>query len=313
MKTNNSILMAAAFLRAVFTAADSAFAETWTFSSPTPYGSYSMASSVDGSKVVAGQIYGGPIYTSTNSGETWTLTGVPSIYGWLAVASSADGTILTAVGEYAPVYTSTNSGATWTSNILAGYPYAGYWISAASSADGRTLMVAGDFGPIYISTNSGVAWTSNSTPDADFWVSIACSADGTKLVLMGADAAIWTSTNLGATWNQATKLPDPTDADVCSVVSSADGNKLVASVNGKGDIHINGFRSHLGENERAADQLDGSCMRRPMEANWWRWLVGPKLARFIPLQMGEQHGYRTTLPVNNGPRSPRQQMEACCW
>ena len=47
MKTNNLILKAAAFLSALFTAADSAFAQTWTLTDLPPYGPDVVASSAD--------------------------------------------------------------------------------------------------------------------------------------------------------------------------------------------------------------------------------------------------------------------------
>ena len=50
----------------------------------------------------------GPIYTSTNSGATWTETAAPT-NSWLSVASSADGTKLVAASGR--IYTWTNSGA----------------------------------------------------------------------------------------------------------------------------------------------------------------------------------------------------------
>src|SRR5262249_37329861 len=61
------------------------------------------------------------IYTSTNSGATWSTNGVNSQLpnsSWRSVASSADGTKLVAGLEFllpngSALYTSTNSGAFW--------------------------------------------------------------------------------------------------------------------------------------------------------------------------------------------------------
>src|SRR5439155_7174268 len=79
----------------------------------------SVASSADGSKLVAmsGGAYsgngadGGQIYTSTDSGVTWTAR--DSNRHWMSVASSADGNKLVAVESGGLIYTSTDSGATW--------------------------------------------------------------------------------------------------------------------------------------------------------------------------------------------------------
>jgi hypothetical protein len=85
-----------------------------------------VASSADGAKLVAVSIRigasGGLIYTSSDSGATWTQTTAPR-QDWQQVASSSDGTKLVAVssnlvatghafGGY--IYTSSDSGATWT-------------------------------------------------------------------------------------------------------------------------------------------------------------------------------------------------------
>jgi hypothetical protein len=138
---------------------------------------------------------------------------------WLAVASSADGNRLVAVGDNG-IYTSSDSGATWSSNN-ASAPYAN-WESVASSADGIKLAAGcgGNGGLIY--TNSAMTWTSNNVP-VKVWHSIASSAEGIKLVA-GCYPSIYTSTNSGANWisNSAPGL------SWRSVASSADGSKLVA-------------------------------------------------------------------------------------
>ncbi|MBI4745297.1 MAG: hypothetical protein HY786_01820 [Deltaproteobacteria bacterium] len=65
-----------------------------------------LASSSDGSKLVAvvnGGL-GGQIYTSTDSGLTWTAR--DSSRTWYSVASSSDGTKLVAVEYGGQIYTS---------------------------------------------------------------------------------------------------------------------------------------------------------------------------------------------------------------
>ena len=49
------------------------------------------------SKLVAVE-YGGGIYTSSNSGTTWTQTSAPS-HDWVSVASSSDGSKLVAAAD----------------------------------------------------------------------------------------------------------------------------------------------------------------------------------------------------------------------
>jgi hypothetical protein len=106
----------------------------------------SVASSADGTKLVAvsgdfwdpaaSNYVGGAIYHSSDAGATWVRTTAPT-GDWSKIASSADGTILCALGDEPEI--STNSGASW---APAGVP-AGYWNAVAASSDGSFLVVAG--------------------------------------------------------------------------------------------------------------------------------------------------------------------------
>lgn len=176
----------------------------------------SVASSADGVRLVAateattgnGSFLPGPIYTSTNSGQTWTRSGAPPGV-WYSVGCSADGTNLIAAAYAGPsqiggsglIYTSTNSGNTWTNASLP----TNYWTSVASSADGSHLIAVSvldqspDFpGVIWRSTNSGANWN----PDAltGYFNSVATSADGNKSVVTDVvGARIYTLGEPGAT------------------------------------------------------------------------------------------------------------------
>jgi hypothetical protein len=173
------------------------------------------------------------IYTSTNSGVTWTLTSAPIQY-WFSLVSSADGTKLVASvtrpsggvpASRGPIYTSSDSGNTWTSNNLPKQ----VWGSVASSADGNTLAAVAGYGLICTSTNFGNTWTSNDVPNQN-WSSVAMSADGSKLAAVAYGGTIYTSTDSGNTWI-SNNVPDQFWT---SVASSADGNELVAVASGGG-------------------------------------------------------------------------------
>ena len=207
---------------ATLTASAPAFAQIWVSNTTFPGDAWSVASSEDGTKLVAG---GWPsVYTSTNSGATWTSNNLPA-YWWTALASSADGThLVTSSGHGGPLYTSTNSGTTWTSNSLP----IDYWFGVGSSADGTRLVAVVDYGYIYTSTNSGTTWTSNSSTFG-FWMSAGSSADGNTLVAMAQYGRICTSSNAGLTW-ALTIIPGA--ALYGGVASSADGTRLVAAAYG---------------------------------------------------------------------------------
>src|SRR3984957_7674428 len=210
----------------------------------------SLAMSADGNKLVA--VVGdnsspGPIYTSTNSGITLTLTPAPT-NNWMSVASSADGSKLVAVVSSINgttngnvIYISTNSGSSW---ILTSAPTNIPWSSVASSVDGSKFVAASDdayvpgsgfiYGSVYTSTNSGMNWTSNNIPKAQ-WQSVASSADGTKLVAIAVEpnGLIYSSTNSGSIW-VSNNAPNYSWQ---FVASSADGNKFMAAAVGDQSLH----------------------------------------------------------------------------
>jgi DNA-binding beta-propeller fold protein YncE len=213
-----------------------------TFLSPPfagiPQGQWqTVASSADGTKLVAGESFGptNDIFISTNSGATWTLASTSPAEG---VASSADGTELVAGNYTGSIYISTNSGDNWTQATNA--PGVD-WNAFASSADGAKLAAVAINGPgVYTSTNSGVNWThqiNGLLPYAGFTY-IASSADGSKLVAaVGASVVgpIFTSTNSGVNWTKATNAPM---ARWYSVASSADGNILMACAYFIGNVYL---------------------------------------------------------------------------
>lgn len=179
MKTKH-LLLAMAVSGSYLDCANPAFAQDWTLTS-APFTNWTaVASSADGSRLVA-VAGGGAIYTSSDSGATWAPVGTPvPIRGWDGVASSADGRQLLALAGFGPVYLATNSDMLWMASSANTF----YGQCAASSADGSRLLV-GNYdwphgnGGLLASMDSGASW---KTVNGLLAVSIACSADGTKLV-----------------------------------------------------------------------------------------------------------------------------------
>ena len=203
----------------------------WTLSgvSATPNWN-SIASSSDGSHLVA-VASGGGIYTSTDSGMTWSGPGGNTANAsWRSVASSADGSKLPAAVYAGGIYTNSAGATNWTitSAISAN------WISLASSADGTKLVAAVSGDGIYISSNSGTTWTKPyNTPASGSWNCVASSADGTKLVAVANGGGIYTSSNSGGNWGATSAYT----RNWVSIASSADGSKLVAVITNNGGIY----------------------------------------------------------------------------
>ncbi|WP_345739054.1 IPT/TIG domain-containing protein, partial [Prosthecobacter algae] len=177
-----------------------------------------ITSSADGSKLAA-VIFGGLIFTSADSGVTWTAR--DSSRNWTSITSSADGSKLAAVVSGGQIYTSTDSGVTWTARDSSRN-----WSSIASSADGSKLAATAYAGSIYTSIDSGVTWTAQASGTFN-WQTIASSADGSKLVAGVYGGQVYTSTDSGVTWTAR-----DSSRNWNSIASSTDGSKLAAAVLG---------------------------------------------------------------------------------
>ncbi len=219
----------------VATAINSVFSQGWTQIDAPNRMWTSIASSADGSKLVATSL-GWSYYISTNSGTTWSSNREPQfgsdLGSWSCVASSADGEKFVAAAA-GSIWASTNSGVNWTSNNI---PGVSGFTAVASSADGIRLVAAAGgrssiSGPICVSTDSGSTWAQTTAP-IGYWTSVASSADGTKLAAtdggsnLGTNGgSIYLSSDSGAHWAPASA---PTNLNWSDIASSADGSKLVA-------------------------------------------------------------------------------------
>ncbi|MFM2294474.1 MAG: hypothetical protein RLZZ350_887 [Verrucomicrobiota bacterium] len=193
----------------------------------------SVASSTNGNRLAA-IYYGGPVFISTNSGTTWTSnTAAPSCY---AVASSGDGSKLAAIDSTrAVLFISTNFGLNWTQVTPPATPVT----SVCIPTDGSRLLATVAFnsfieGSILYSTNWGATWVSKA--NAYNWNSIAASSNGIQMVAVASHRAVGTAVSSGVifTWTNSSLSTSGTsnnvpDTNWSSVVSSADGNTLVAA------------------------------------------------------------------------------------
>ncbi|HEX7402067.1 MAG TPA: FlgD immunoglobulin-like domain containing protein, partial [candidate division Zixibacteria bacterium] len=198
----------------------------------------SVASSSDGVKLIA-TAFNDYIYTSTDTGATWTEHQAGgSIQCWYCSASSSDGNKLIA-GVYSNrLYTSTNSGVTWTETQPAG-DVDRFWRCTASSADGDKLIAGVYLGRLYTSTDAGITWTERQplgNGNAGRW-SVASSADGTRLVAGLFHSRLYTSTDTGETWTEQQPAGDEWRDWACAVGSSDGTRLIVGSYDGVYDIN----------------------------------------------------------------------------
>ncbi|MEI6849452.1 MAG: choice-of-anchor tandem repeat GloVer-containing protein, partial [archaeon] len=97
----------------------------------------------------------GYIFTSTDSGASWTQQTASGSNAWSSITSSYDGTKLAATVSTGYIFTSTDSGASWTQQTASG---SNAWSSIAISSNGGRLVAAVNSGYIYALTYSGSAW-----------------------------------------------------------------------------------------------------------------------------------------------------------
>jgi photosystem II stability/assembly factor-like uncharacterized protein len=180
-----------------------------------------VVSSIDGIKVVA-QTPAGTIYTSGDSGVTWTLRSNYNFGLFSALAASADGLKLVGALFGGAIYVSTDSGVNWTN--AGGTPR--NWNAIASSSDGVKLVATVFNGQIFTSGDSGFTWVARDINRG--WKSITSSSDGVRLAATVNDnSSYYTSTDSGQTWIENTGYI------FYNVASSANGIKLVATADGQ--------------------------------------------------------------------------------
>ena len=165
------------------------------------------------------------IYTSTNSGATWTKGNIAPATGRIVAASDNLSNLLLKLTGTNYLYTSSDSGATWTERTGSG---SRQWRSFASSADGSKLAAAVEGGDIYTSADYGVTWIERASSGTSYW-SIACSADCSNLIIGSNEMSVGikASSDFGVTWPRT-----GSGAFLGNVSSSADGSKITTCASG---------------------------------------------------------------------------------
>ena len=233
VSTNGSIV-AAASTADLFISTNSGVTRTAATNAPGSGGYNAVATSADGSKLLVARgtglyTYSAGTWFTPNSSNSFIspsglTSGLPAL-NWVSVASSSDGSRLSAAASGDKVYVSRNSGTNWTA-----LGASRDWEAITSSADGNKLAAAEYNGLIYTYTtaNNGTNWTVTPLGTVNrLWTAIASSADGSKLAATVVNGQIYTSDDGGATWTAR-----DSNRAWSSIAMSADGKVLVAGTLG---------------------------------------------------------------------------------
>ena len=221
----SKLLLAGGFLFNLFGGSDVLYVShdsgaTWKAAAVPTGGWHAVASSADGTLLMATETGSRAVYISTDAGTNWSRAALP-VALWQGVACSANGAALYATasrttdGSPEGIYAPADGGATWSQAGVPPATTSGNWGPVACSADGTRVM-AGEGAHVWISTNSGMNLRLAFTLDPPYWydsdqfgcASLACSADGRK-VAVGAQSlggyvysqvAVATSADSGGRW-----------------------------------------------------------------------------------------------------------------
>ena len=188
-----------------------------------PSGARNIQCAGNGTTVWAGNLNGGQLFKSTDSGANWTTVDVTGSGAaqFLFVGVSRDGTKL-AVFDNQTVYLSVDSGGTWTSvpSVTPGY-YNSNQIRI--SDDGSKILIGLASGSPYdvlLSTNGGTSFTALTLGTAP--QRCAMSANGRVMAVGGSSTGgIYLSLDYGTSW--AVSKPQGSPGNPSYVVSTATG------------------------------------------------------------------------------------------
>ena len=193
-------------------------------------------SSTSGEKLVA-CVYGGNIWTSTDSGDTWTEDAdVGLTKNWNDLTSSNTGAEIYSIVKNGYIWKSTDTGSNWTQLTDSAINSAKDWEAISTDKNGEYTAAVVYGGYIYISDNSG-NWTEITSTSTQNWKGISVSSQsGQRIFAAAYGGNIWKSTNYGVTWTMI-------EGDISSTKNWNDisvnkiGRKMAAVVYG-GNIWI---------------------------------------------------------------------------
>jgi len=143
--------------------------------------------SVGINRIFAGT-YSNGVYYSTNSGLSWSPSGVNG--NWVYAMASLDSTIF--AGTSFGVFRSTNNGTNWTQML------SNTWIYSILIYNSR-VFIGTSVGGVFISTDNGVTWEPSSLSNMAI---LSFATFGTNILAGSRTNGIYISTNNGIDWAQ---------------------------------------------------------------------------------------------------------------
>jgi hypothetical protein len=183
----------------------------------------SIASSADGSRLIAGTITAGHIFYSRNGGVTWTnnTSAVDPIKAWAALGSSADGMRLLAAAAANVLYLSKDGGDSWNSVG----PTARNWKAVTVAGDGTNMLAAVSASTLWVSNDGGDTWKEKTGLSTHNWTATASSFDSSRMYAVG--DVFYFSLDKGTNWGtSAGPISGP-------LACSSNGLKLAGVISGQ--------------------------------------------------------------------------------
>lgn len=190
------------------------------------------------------------IFTTSNSGTTWSQLTTPGSNGWnstsginwIAVAPTDSKTIYAATAD-AKVFVSTDGGTNWTERDIPTATDAVSKLLVDPSSSQTVYAVRGAYdgagtGHVFKSTNGGVNWTdiSGNLPDIPTWSIALDPRVGYNRIYVGTDVGVYMSSDGGTNWAPfRTGLPN---AQVVTLELNPTLNVILAGTHGRGAFEI---------------------------------------------------------------------------
>ncbi len=226
MSADGTKLAAAVYDDYIYTSIDGG--DTWIAKTTSTIKKWAkIILSSDGTKIAAWNATDSRLYTSTDSGATWTIQYGANGVGLNMTMSSLGDKIAGSLQNLTYISTSNDGGITWTKQYNSDERS---WSGIASSSDGIKMAATnggyGYSGYVLTSTDGGINWIQRTNAGFREWKDIASSADGNTLVAITKYNYIYLSRDSGNTWAEQTSAGQNSWQYISS---SADGTKLAAT------------------------------------------------------------------------------------